>query len=153
MKRVQLLIAGAVLTAAAAPALASAGAAPVPARSALFSTVMIKKTSAGKILVNSAGSILYEFTKDSRNTDKCATLSGCASIWVPEPVQGTPSAGAGVHASLLSSIPLAGSGHQVTYAGHPLYIYAAAPTATSYIGVSQFGGRWYAINAKGKAVK
>jgi hypothetical protein len=69
------------------------------------------------------------------------------------PVAGKPSAGPGVKASLLSSIALPGGVDQVTYAGHPLYIYAAAPTLTSYVGAKQFGGKWYAINAKGHAVK
>ena len=68
-------------------------------------------------------------------------------------MQGKPSAGPGVRASLLSTINLAGGNNQVVYAGHPLYIYEAAPASTSYAGTKEFGGRWYAINAKGHAVK
>ncbi len=153
MNRISVLFVGAILAAGSVGASATAGAAPSPAGQSLFSTVMLKNTSAGKILVNTSGSILYEFTKDSRNTDKCANISGCTSTWVPQPVQGTPTAGPGVHASLLKSIPMSGGGRQVTYAGHPLYIYAAAPKDTEYIGASQFGGRWYALGAKGLAVK
>jgi hypothetical protein len=43
----------------------------------------------------------------------------------------------------------------VTYAGHPLYLYAGDSGAaeTSYVGVKQFGGSWYAINGSGHAVE
>jgi len=153
MKRIFVLFAGAAVTAGLVGVSATDGAAPGPAGQSLFSTVTLKKTSDGKILVNTAGSILYEFTKDSKKTDKCENISGCTSTWVPEQVQGTPTAGSGVHASLLSTIPLSSGGRQVTYAGHPLYVYASAPTETAYIGANQFGGRWYAIGAKGQAVK
>jgi hypothetical protein len=46
-------------------------------------------------------------------------------------------------------------GRQVTYAGHPLYLYSgdSSPADTSYVGVQQFGGKWYALNAAGHLVK
>lgn len=154
MKRICILLV-AVLFAAAATASALAGTrhATASARPALFHTVELRKTKLGKILVNSAGSILYEFSKDRTKQDTCVKISGCSEIWTPMPVTGKPSAGAGVRASKLSSIALPEGGNQVTYAGHPLYIYTAAPTDISYVGVQQFGGKWYALNAKGKVVK
>ena len=68
---------------------------------------------------------------------------------------GKPKAGPGVSASKLSTITLSGGAKQVTYAGHPLYLYsfASGPGDTSYVGAMQFGGSWYAINAAGHAVK
>jgi hypothetical protein len=68
---------------------------------------------------------------------------------------GRPTAGPGVNASLLSTIRLANGSTQVTYAGHPLYRYAAASerAETSYAGVKQFGGKWYAVSATGSNVK
>ncbi len=153
MKRICILLVGLLVAAATASALASADSSSPSARSALFHTVELRKTKLGKILVNPAGSILYEFTKDHPKKDVCVTISGCSTTWVALPVAGKPSAGPGVKASLLSSIALPGGVDQVTYAGHPLYIYAAAPTLTSYVGAKQFGGKWYAINAKGHAVK
>jgi predicted lipoprotein with Yx(FWY)xxD motif len=150
MKRTCILLAGILLAAATVSTVA--GAQP-SARSALFHTVELRKTKLGKILVNPAGSILYEFTNDHPKKDTCVKISGCSTIWLAYPAEGKPSAGAGVRASLLSSITLPGGGTQVTYAGHPLYIYEAAPTLVSYVGVKQFGGKWYAVNAKGQAVK
>lgn len=153
MKRICILLLGVPLFAMATSVLASADSSAPSAQSAVFHSVELRKTKLGEILVNSAGSILYEFTKDHRKRDVCATISGCPSIWVAMAAQGKPSAGPGVKASLLSSIALPGGISQVTYAGHPLYIYAAAPKLTSYVGVKQFGGKWYAINTKGQAVK
>jgi predicted lipoprotein with Yx(FWY)xxD motif len=141
------------LAAASGSALASTRGAPSSAHASLFHTVELRNTKLGKVLVNSAGSILYEFTKDSSKKDVCAKISGCSATWLPLSVQGAPSAGAGIRASLLSSIKLSGDNTQVTYAGHPLYIYLAAPTLISYVGAKQFGGSWYAVNAKGHAVK
>src|SRR5580692_4775300 len=112
----------------AAASLATLAGARPAARSSLFHTVELRKTKLGKILVNSAGSILYEFTKDGKKKDTCAAISGCLTTWPALQVQGKPSAGAGVRASLLSTIALPEGGSQVTYAGHPLYIYADAPT-------------------------
>jgi predicted lipoprotein with Yx(FWY)xxD motif len=60
-----------------------------------------------------------------------------------------------VKASSLSTIKLPGGASQVTYAGHPLYLYSgdSGPGETDYVGVSAFGGDWDAINAAGHAVK
>ena len=95
----------------------------------MFHTVELRKTSAGKILVNTSGSILFEFTKDSSKHDSCVKIHGCDQIWIPEPVSGKPSAGPGLEGSQLSTIKLSAGNDQVTYAGHPLYVYAADPTA------------------------
>jgi predicted lipoprotein with Yx(FWY)xxD motif len=150
MKRTCILLVGILLATATASTVA--GADP-SARSSLFHTVELRKTKLGKILVNPAGSILYEFSSDHPKKDTCVKISGCSAIWLALPAEGKPSAGAGVRASLLSSITLPGGGTQVTYAGHPLYIYEAAPTLISYVGAKQFGGKWYAVNAKGQTVK
>jgi predicted lipoprotein with Yx(FWY)xxD motif len=83
------------------------------------------------------------------------TTSGCAAAWPPLTTSGRPIAGAGVKASLLSMIKLTGGGKQVTYAGHPLYLYKSATERgeTSYVGVTSFGGTWDAVNAAGGLVK
>ena len=153
MKRICILLVGALLALASTSALAGTPGVPSSARPALFHTVELRKTKLGKILVNSAGSILYEFTSDHPKQDTCVKINECLTTWPALPVQGKPSAGAGVRASLLSSIELPEGSSQVTYAGHPLYIYGAAPTLISYVGTKEFGGAWDAVNAKGHAVK
>jgi predicted lipoprotein with Yx(FWY)xxD motif len=153
MKPLCIFLVGVLLAVATASAFADARPAPSPAHATLFHTVELRKTALGKVLVNSAGSILYVFTRDGKKKDICATISGCLTTWPALPVQGKPSAGAGVRAPLLSTVTLPEGASQVAYAGHPLYIYANAPTSTSYAGTRQFGGTWDAINAKGQAVK
>ncbi len=129
------------------------GGAP-PAHAANFRSVYLRKTKLGKILVNTAGTTLFEFTKDPPKKDTCVKQAGCTAKWLPQSETGKPTAGPGVRASLLSTISVIGE-RQLTYAGHPLYIDSATtkPGETSYVGTKQFGGRWYAINARGRAVK
>lgn len=117
-------------------------------------TVRLARTSKGKILVSSRGFTLYMFTADRRNRDRCVKVSGCTGIWPPLTVRTRPSAGIGVRRSLLGTIRLPNGRKQVTYNGHPLYLYTgdSAPRSTDYVGFSEFGGRWYAVNAGGRAV-
>src|ERR1700734_2168505 len=109
MKRTCIFLVGILLAAATTSTIA--GAHP-SARSALFHTVELRKTKLGKILVNPAGSILYEFSSDHPKKDTCVKISECSTIWLALPATGKPSAGAGVRASLLSSITLPGGGTQ-----------------------------------------
>jgi len=115
----------------------------------------IRKTSAGMILVNSKGFTLYAFSRDSHNSDRCVSISGCAANWPPLTTSGTPVAGSGVKSSLLGTITIKGGAKQVTYNGHPLYSYVGDSSAgsTEYIGASAAGGTWPALNASGGEVK
>jgi predicted lipoprotein with Yx(FWY)xxD motif len=117
-------------------------------------TVKLVDTSRGKLLANSRSFTLYLFTADHRNSDRCVSVSGCATTWPPLTMSGRPTAGTGVNKALLGTIKLPNGQHQVTYAGHPLYRYAAdaTPASTSYIGATSFGGTWLAVNAAGTAV-
>jgi predicted lipoprotein with Yx(FWY)xxD motif len=116
-------------------------------------TVKLRNTKAGKILVNSRGFTLYTFTKDKPNMDNCDAT--CQLAWPPLIAKGKVVAGSGVKKSMLGTITLANGKKQVTYGKHPLYTYVAdgGPGETSYIGVFASGGKWYAINASGKAIK
>lgn len=159
MKRTRALPTVAVAAALAAGALgaatvAGAQGAGAPAHAARAAKVKLVSTGLGRILANSSGFTLYSFSKDGRNKDSCAKVSGCAAVWPELTTSGRPTAGPGVKASLLSTIRLAGGVKQVTYAGHPLYIYSAdgGPGQTDYVGRMQFGGTWRALNAAGRAV-
>ena len=95
------------------------------------------------------------FTRDGRNRDTCVTIGGCEAVWPPFTVTGKPTAGRGVKNSLFGSIRIAGGQHQITYAGHPLYLYAGDTSAghTDYLGFSSFGGTWLGVSAAGQAVR
>jgi predicted lipoprotein with Yx(FWY)xxD motif len=150
MKRTHAFLAVALVGAACAATVANADPAVRSARSGSTATVQLRHSSLGSILVSSSGRTLYEFTRDRADKNSCAAISGCSQVWPSLRASGRPTAGSGVKASLLST-----SGGQVTYAGHPLYLYSgdSGPGKTSYVGVKQFGGVWYALNASGGAVK
>ncbi|HKO28021.1 MAG TPA: hypothetical protein VJU80_11230 [Solirubrobacteraceae bacterium] len=116
--------------------------------------LQLRHTALGSILVNRGGHTVFAFTRDSRNHDRCAQVAGCTGIWPLVTTSGTPALGPGVKRSLVGTIKVAGA-RQVTYAGHPLYTYIgdAGPGDTSYVGQSQFGGRWLALDAAGRTVK
>jgi predicted lipoprotein with Yx(FWY)xxD motif len=151
MKRTYVFLAVALASAASAATVASAQTSLPAAHSSRAATVQLRHTSLGSIIVNSSGRTLYEFTRDHSGKSSCAGMSGCSEVWPSLMASGRPTAGAGIKASLLSTT----SGKQVTYAGHPLYTYSgdSGPGKTSYVGVKQFGGTWYAINASGGTVK
>lgn len=151
MNRTYVFLAVVLASATSAATVASAESNVPAAHSSAAGTVKLRHTSLGSILVNSSGRTLYVFTRDHGNKNSCAAISGCSSAWPSLKASGRPTAGSGVKASLLSTT----SGHQVTYAGHPLYTYSgdSGPGQTSYVGVTAFGGTWYAINASGGRVK
>ena len=117
-------------------------------------TISLRSTRLGKILVASNGHTLYAFSRDGRNRDRCAMVGGCTGVWPIAAAHGKLRVGRGVKASLLRTIKV-GRVSQVTYAGHPLYTYTAdsGPGQTSYVGVSQFGGSWPALSSTGRLVK
>lgn len=116
--------------------------------------VQLRHTDIGTILVNGHGSTLYVFTRDARAQDRCVAINGCASVWPLLTTTGRTIAGRGVNPRLLGSIRV-GHGRQVTYGGHPLYTYIgdSGPGSTAYVGVAQFGGSWYALNAGDRVVR
>ncbi len=132
-----------------------AGASAPAARAAAAPTLQLRHTSIGTFLVDSAGFTVYRFTKDTGAKNTCMASRECNSAWPPLTSSAKPSAGAGVKASLVSTIALPGGKRQVTYAGHPLYLYAPAGERgeTSYVGVRTFGGTWLAVNASGGTVR
>jgi predicted lipoprotein with Yx(FWY)xxD motif len=155
MKRTYVFLLSALLCAMGVSAAASAqGGRPV-AHAGRPAKVGLRHTGLGTILVSSSGRTLYEFTRDRPRGNSCVKIRGCPEAWPALQSSGKPVGGPGVRAALLSTIRLPGGARQVTYAGHALYLYSGdtGPGQTFYVGVSAFGGRWYAIDASGHAVK
>ena len=107
----------------------------------------------GSILVDEKGMTVYLFVADTTKESTCYT--SCAAIWPPVLTDGAPQAGTGAQASLLGTTTRTDGKVEVTYAGHPLYLYKSATERgeTSYVGVTSFGGTWDAVNAAGGLVK
>jgi predicted lipoprotein with Yx(FWY)xxD motif len=154
MKRTYTLFAIVLAAAASASAVAGAQGATASAHASRATEVVLHHTSLGTILTTSSGFTLYEFTRDRAGEDSCMKIHGCAQVWPALETSGKPTAGAGVKASLLSSIRISGGARQVTYDGHALYTYSAdSRGSTAYVGVNAFGGSWYAVSASGHTVK
>ena len=103
----------------------------------------------GSVLVTAADQPVYILSTDPSGSSKCT--GSCAKTWKPLSVSGSPSAGSGASASLLSSFKRSDGTTQVLYDKHALYTHAGS--ASSAAGTASDGGVWYLINAKGQAVK
>ena len=147
------------LGAALAVALAAAGVAAAAAvthqssaaSSATAGRVTLHKTKIGNVLATSSGRTLYLFMKDKNGKSAC--YGQCATYWPPLMKKGALRAGAGVKASLLGTTKRKNGKAQVTYKGHPLYLYKLDHAAGQIAGQRQnfFGGKWYAVSASGAA--
>jgi predicted lipoprotein with Yx(FWY)xxD motif len=129
----------------------TAQAAPKPA-SGQSATVGIANTGLGNILVNSAGRTVYLFGKDTGTQSTCT--GACAQNWPPLLAKGTPTAGSGATSSMLGTTTRSDGGRQVTYNGHPLYLFVGdkKPGDTNGQGLTAFGGSWFALTAAGNQV-
>jgi predicted lipoprotein with Yx(FWY)xxD motif len=104
----------------------------------------------GDVLADAKGQPLYLFTDDPSGASKCT--GACAAQWPPLTVKGTPAAGSGLNASMLSSFKRADGSSQVLYNGHALYTHTGSNPA-AYAGMAENGGVWYFLTASGKAIK
>jgi len=148
-----------VLLAALALALAAAGVATaaavthqsVASSSATAGKITLHKTKIGSVLATSSGRTLYLFMKDKNKTSAC--YGQCATFWPPLMKKGRVSAGAGVKAKLLGTTKRKNGKLQVTYKGHPLYLFKLDHGAGQVAGQRKdfFGGIWYALSASGGA--
>ena len=84
------------------------------------STIALKSTAVGKVLVGANGRTLYLFTADKGTKSAC--YGQCASYWPPL-IAGKPTAGTGLNASMLGTTKRKDGKLQVTYHGHPLYFF------------------------------
>ena len=108
----------------------------------------------GRILVDSRGHTLYLFEKDKRGMSACSGL--CTTYWPPLVTKGKSIvAGKKVKRSLLGSIRRADGSRQVTYAGHPLYLFSGdtKPGQTNGEGLTDFGASWDALSPAGKEIE
>ncbi len=150
MKLTRMLLAGALVLGLSGVAYAHPS-----ARAVGSTTVGLRGTRLGNILVAADGFTLYEFSRDKSNLDNCQNIKGCLAAWPPLTSSGSPRAGRGVNSRLLGTIRLKSGARQITYAGHPLYLYVgdSGPGQTGYVGEDLNGGAWYALNAHGGTVR
>jgi predicted lipoprotein with Yx(FWY)xxD motif len=114
----------------------------------VLATVQLAGTDLGDVLVDESGRTLYLFESDKGRNSTC--YDDCAATWPPL-LATDPTAGEGVDDGLLGTTERDDGEVQVTYDGHPLYLYAAdtAPGDTTGQGV---GDVWFVVDASGAAV-
>jgi len=132
--------------------LISAGGQPVPWAGTLTTTKIGGKTVLAEPFSTGAGWInfpVYTFSGDQGSGSTCGANSACARAWPPVLTSGIPGA-SGVPASGIGETGLPGGLSQVTWDGHPLYLFSneqaaplpnggAAPVGNGS-GVTAFGG-------------
>jgi predicted lipoprotein with Yx(FWY)xxD motif len=103
----------------------------------------------GKVIVDSKGFTLYDFHKDKGGKPSC--YGACAKIWPALLSEGQPQIGEGAMASKLGTTKRKDGTLQVTYAGWPLYTYAAdkKPGDANGNDIDSFGAEWYALLPSG----
>src|SRR5258705_6852698 len=79
------------------------------------SSISLRTTKVGKVLVAANGRTLYLFTAEKSKKSVC--YGQCATYWPPL-IAKAPTAGAGVDASLLGTTKRKDGKLQVTYGGH-----------------------------------
>jgi predicted lipoprotein with Yx(FWY)xxD motif len=112
-------------------------------------TVGVANSSLGSILVNSNGRTLYLFKADVGGKSACT--GACAAAWPPLVATSKPTAGAGLTPSKLGTSARSDGTQQVTYNGHPLYLFVKDTKAgqTNGQGVTAFGAAWFALTPSG----
>jgi predicted lipoprotein with Yx(FWY)xxD motif len=130
----------------------AASPAPPKTTSGQAATAGISNTGIGQVLVNSQGHTLYLFKADQGTKSACT--GACAGAWPPLLVKGKPALGNGVNASLVGTATRPEGTTQLTYNGHPLYIFVKDQKAgeTNGQGVSAFGAAWFALSPAGNQV-
>jgi predicted lipoprotein with Yx(FWY)xxD motif len=120
--------------------------------SGALATVDVSKSSLGSILVNSNGRTLYLFTADVGMHSACT--GACVTKWPPFLTTGEPTAGAGLTVSKLATITRSDGTRQITYNGHPLYLFVKdhKPGDVHGEGVIAFGGAWFALAPSGNQI-
>jgi predicted lipoprotein with Yx(FWY)xxD motif len=107
----------------------------------------------GSILVDSTGRTVYLFGKDSGPKSTCS--GACAQEWPPVTTTGKPTAGKGVSASMVGTSKRSDGKTQVTYNGHPLYLFVgdAKPGDAGGQNVDAFGATWHVVSPAGQKVE
>ena len=127
---------------------------PAPPKTAngQSATVGVANENVGKILVDSKGRTLYLFERDSGTKSTCT--GACTVEWPPLRATGKPTVGGGANASVVTTSARSDGKLQVTYNGHPLYLFSGdqSPADTNGQGVNAFGGLWYALSSAGDQI-
>jgi predicted lipoprotein with Yx(FWY)xxD motif len=115
-------------------------------------TIFAWKTAEGVAVGSIDGDVAYADKNESSTKIECK--ADCTGTWHPWLTQGAavhPEVGTGVQSSLIGTIKRSDGGTQITYGGHPLYLYAH-PTKPLVANAQGAGGVWYIVGVNGKQI-
>jgi predicted lipoprotein with Yx(FWY)xxD motif len=104
----------------------------------------------GEVLANSEGMTVYLYTPDTGTTSTC--YGGCETEWPPVVAEGKPSAGEGAMSTALGTTKRKDGTMQVTYEGHPVYLFAGDKAPGEANGQGD-DGVWWVMNEAGEAIE
>ena len=115
--------------------------------------VRVASSRLGRIVVDGKGHTLYLFEKDKNRHSAC--YGPCATYWPPLLTKGSPLAQTGVNQQLVGTTQRTDGTEQVTYAGHPLYLFLLdkQPGQTNGEGSQDFGAGWDALSQAGNKIE
>ena len=161
-KKPHTILAGAAVIPLVALAIAGCGgddgggqatAAPPKTKSGSAATIGVETSgSLGKILDDSQGRTIYLFEKDTGATSTCS--GECAVDWPPVTANDKPTVGNGLTASKVGTTKRSDGSRQVTYNGHPLYLFEGDhnPGDVNGQGINAFGAAWYVVSPGGAEI-
>jgi predicted lipoprotein with Yx(FWY)xxD motif len=142
-----LVIAVAAAACSSSPQKPKAGLKPYPTKKL---TLYGYHTSLGTVVGSIDGVVAYANKHESGKTVVCT--GSCAQTWQPWLTDGVKvEAGKGIDKGLIGTVTRPTGGVQMTYGGHPLYLYAHATQALQASGQGS-GNVWYVVGTDGKLV-
>ena len=128
----------------------NSGLTPKPGKNGL--TLFAYKTTLGATVGSIAGIVAYTDTAEHAGHFVCTNTS-CTTTWHPWLTYGVKvHAGAGVQSSLIGTVKRPDGTVQMTYGGHPLYLYAHTKNAVQ-ANAQGAGGVWYVVGTDGNVIK
>ncbi len=113
------------------------------------SRITVEESDFGPMLFDEDGRAIYMWEVEESSKAEC--YGDCAEAWPPVLTEGKPVAGDGVRPGLLGTTKRTDGSTQVTYGGHPLYLYAhEGPGEVKCHNVATHGGLWWVLMPDGE---
>lgn len=113
------------------------------------STIKVEESDFGPMLFDEDGRAIYMWEVEESSKAEC--YGDCAEAWPPVLTDGKPVAGEGVKPALLGTTKRTDGSTQVTYGGHPLYLYShEGPGEVKCHNVATHGGLWWVVMPSGE---